>query len=156
MYSVLKTNKKKHYKLLGLVILTAGVVAGILLVRQSQDIREKAGNHFEDCTYVGQLCSSITSGCPGHCRKNSVGTLYCSIPASQPNGSCTISGVDCETDVHCLNGRKCQNGKCVGNPNKGTLVKQYIDENKCKTDSDCKSGYFCSILKACISNKWKI
>ncbi|HLD92347.1 MAG TPA: hypothetical protein VI795_03025 [Patescibacteria group bacterium] len=149
-----KTTKRKTFKLIGLILLVIGIICGILLVKQSQDVREKAANDNR-CTYKGQQCNTSDPDCPGYCYEGLNGDLHCHVPAHYPGGRCWISGVTCNNDEHCLNGRKCQNGKCIGNPNKGALVKQYLDENKCKTDNDCKSGYFCSILKACLSDKWK-
>jgi len=56
-----KTDWKVMGALIGVIVLGLGIVAGIILVRQSQDIREKAGSSCpgaEDCSGAGGIIRS--------------------------------------------------------------------------------------------------
>ncbi|HLD92512.1 MAG TPA: hypothetical protein VI795_03920 [Patescibacteria group bacterium] len=128
-----KLLKNKNSKIAGLIILVVGIVAGIVLIQQSQDIRERAS----DCLSDGSSCTA--NGCPGLCGPCTDGLC------------CADIADDCPAiDKGCKPPRYLQNGKCIGSPGKGILVGQYISKNKCKTDDDCAEGKHCLMGIVCV------
>lgn len=119
-----------------------GIVAGILLVRQSQDIREMASG--DECSPEGSQC--IANRCLGYCGLSAgAGTTLVCIDAAD---DCPPNYI--VTDGDCKPPRYLQNGRCIGNSGRGGSVSQYINKNKCKTDDDCAQGKHCFMGILCV------
>ena len=90
MFKILKGKKnKKLWQLVGLIFLLGAIVAGVLLVKQSQDIREKA----QVCTDNIE-CSGSLVCIDGECRP----------PYGTDPSSCT-DNTDCEGSKVCIDGK---------------------------------------------------
>lgn len=63
-----KTNWKIVGAIIGIVVLALGVIAGIILVRQQQDIREKAGVTYGRCDEAGAEACPGTDGILRNCH----------------------------------------------------------------------------------------
>ena len=63
-----KTNWKILGAIIGIVVLAFGVIAGIILVRQQQDIREKAGVTYGRCDEAGAEACPGTDGILRNCH----------------------------------------------------------------------------------------
>ncbi|EKE05081.1 MAG: hypothetical protein ACD_19C00426G0103 [uncultured bacterium] len=63
-----KTNWKIVGAIVGIVVLAFGVIAGIILVRQQQDIREKAGVTYGRCDEAGAEACPGTDGILRNCH----------------------------------------------------------------------------------------
>ncbi len=89
--------------ILGLLVLVGGVGAGIVLVRQQQDIREKAAGPGQSCSVGVQsgTCTTISSctGAGGIFKGTSSGG--CVSPAGQNIGCCTCNSGNCYNDCLC-------------------------------------------------------
>jgi len=114
MFKILKGKKnKKLWQLVGLIFLLGAIVAGVLLVKQSQDIREKA----QVCTDNIE-CSGSLVCIDGECRP----------PYGTDPSSCT-DNTDCEGSKVCIDG-KCR-------PPYGT------DPSSCTDNTDCEGSKVC-------------
>ncbi|MBU1129891.1 hypothetical protein KKE45_01055, partial [Patescibacteria group bacterium] len=105
---------KRYYPLFSIIFLLLSLIAGIFLVKQKQDIRDKAADDCSGCT-----CNH----CPDSCHEDNIpnadcpgGTAYCCSPEPEPGepagcdscvGSCdrfgcSVSGtnLNCKTDCN--------------------------------------------------------
>lgn len=120
-------NKKGFFKkIVSLSVLVIALSAGIVLVSQNQDIREKAA-YDESC-----FRKCIVSGSP----------------SNQCYSDCAVVS----NEVNCLPPRYMQNGNCIGNPSENLKLKKYAAENKCVTNADCQKGMVC-ILNVCVKKQ---
>lgn len=108
--------------ILGLLVLVGGLGAGIVLVRQQQDIREKAAIAEPCKACVGTQCKTIAS--PPDCSA--------SLNECSSNSQCAPVPKGCTSDSQCSSGQVCQNGSCVTKP-----------KAECSSDSQCSSGQVC-------------
>ena len=90
-----RSGKKVIATILGLFVLIGGLGAGVILVRQQQDIRERAAQE-SDTGGGGTACAPGRTSCSGVCVDLKTSSNNC--------GSC---GNKCST------GRVCTNGQCV-------------------------------------------
>lgn len=157
MFKTLKGKKnKKLWQLVGLVILVAGIFAGVLLVKQSQDIRERAGR---GCA-PGERCTR-DDGCPGICEINNKCEDIaddCVPRKDEPSDAGDEGGDDgdggsdgapapCNTET-CPAPKYCQNGRCIGRTG------GYGNHPKCDAENPCEEGKGCStFINRCFSEK---
>ena len=113
--------------ILGLLVLVGGLGAGIVLVRQQQDIREKAAISEPCNVCIGGKC--IKDASPPDC---SASLNQC----NNPGGTCgSTPKPQCTSDSNCKSPLVCQNGKCVNPP------------PECTNDSQCPKGDVCQNQK---------
>ncbi|KKR72417.1 MAG: hypothetical protein UU16_C0040G0005 [Candidatus Woesebacteria bacterium GW2011_GWA2_40_7] len=125
-----RDKQKNMWRLVGFVFLLGAVAAGVLLVRQSQDIREKAGG----CNFVNDPCSTIE--CPnntGVCTPLSGGgllTCFCANPQGGGGGGGT-------------NTPPPGGGGSGSGAGGDTRLRSY---SQCNGKTPCKEGFSCSRL----------
>lgn len=117
--------------ILGLLLLVGGIGAGVLLVQQNQDIREKAAELGESCSSGGQSGTCLTLVQCGQQNGTWLGTV----------GGCTGSagccaGVGGDTDGSQCSGATAGAGGCV--PNSYSCTNSY-------GQMDCPSGQKCGV-----------
>jgi len=109
---IIPTSPKKKFggkrviaTILGLLVLVGGLGAGVILVRQQQDIREKAAGPGQSCTVSGQTGTCTTGGACTLANKTFKGTSSggCVSPAGQNIGCC----IDCNSGT-CYNNCLCR------------------------------------------------
>lgn len=120
-------DKRVIATILGLLVLVGGIGAGIILVRQQQDIREKAAT----------LCQEEVGG-------SCVPTNYtCTTNYSIFNNSCGAGkkcGVNCQAPVSAPSGEVCESkGGVCRSPNSSdvTNAKQKLGAQDCPADEVC-------------------
>ncbi len=117
-----KRENKKPWQLVSLIFLVGAIVAGVLLVKQSQDIREKA---------AGDTCLQLRGDCvsepecrhPDKKRRTddcSVGDLVCCYEPSDDGGGGGGNHTKCDAD------NPCGGGSC------STRFKRCFTNQQCK------------------------
>ena len=146
--------------ILGLFLLVGGIGAGVFLVGQNQDIREKAGRLQPQCATnpdcgPGEKCKS------GKCVQEQQQPQCTTNPDCGPgekcvNNKCVSLSAQCVTNPDCNSGEICNNSKCIpaGNCQDNTgncYVKTKIgvgegDKQVCDGPhwTTCAEGYVCS------------
>lgn len=105
--------------ILGVLLLVLGIGAGVVLLRQQQEIRTKAGaccgpSDYMSCTSPYVCTNTGVSGCDGG--------MECILTGG--------SNFECTTNANCLSGFECADNKC-----------QPI--GRCTRNEDCNSGFTC-------------
>ena len=140
----------KVWRLVGLLLLLAGLFASVLLVKQSQDIRSRADlpecGEGRDCNLPGDRAPGGSEQCDG----GGGNTMNCCPPGQvrDTNDPATNKCISGSSDG-CKPPRKMQNGNCIGNPGGPNL-------KKCQSDGDCKSNETCAGVgsqKKCLPSK---
>ncbi|RLC33474.1 hypothetical protein DRH14_04785, partial [Candidatus Shapirobacteria bacterium] len=117
------TSLKKVYPVLSIVFLFLSLIAGTVLVKQKQDLRDKAASGCSGCS-----CKH----CPSGCHEDNIpnggcpgGTAYCCSPKTEPGpGPGPVSGEgqacgkfnggSCGPSLHC-----CKDGRNIGGSEDG-------------------------------------
>ncbi len=127
--------KKFIGAVLGLLLLVGGIGAGVLLVQQQQDIRERAsGKQIGD--YYSTLCSGVTAGAGGCVPNNYTCTNNLGQMGCPTNYKCGVSCTSNDGDGSVCRGATAGAGGCV--PSAWSCVNSY-------GQLDCPSGEKCGV-----------
>lgn len=116
-------------KILSLIVLLIGIVMGIILVKQSQDIRSKAAN------------SSDYDSCYSQCLADR--GLHLNEGNEQCNKQCGEPAGECNFDSDCKPPRRCQNNQCIGNSSVGGVGEKLKQLKQCQRNSGSQSILSC-------------
>lgn len=144
-----KPKKKSKGLVVGLVatlLLIAGLGAGVVLVRQQQDVREKAVS----CGGAGATCRLNGDCCSGKCNLTGYSGT-CAAPTST-QVQCVSSGGACTSTSQCCGNLSCKGGKCL-TEEASTPTKTPTAAACIAIGQRCASGETCCNGGKCVDNK---
>ena len=142
------------WKLLGVIVLLAGIFIALILVKQSQNVNSSAAGRAGelppcgdglDCNYLADGHVAGGTDCRGSANTN----YSCCSSGQRRDQTQNPSAARC-VDDGCKPPRHMQNGNCIGNPGVGEKLLRYAGKNRCQSDSDCSFGKHCLMGRVCI------